>query len=133
MPRLVAPLTDMRVKNAKPKEKPYKLADGGGMYLEITPSGSKLWRMKFMQSSGKESRLSFGAYPEVSLTQARAARAAARQLKATDVDPGQAKRDVKLANTAAALNSFEAMARQWLNKTAAERAESTQAKNTALA
>jgi integrase len=131
MPRVVAPLTDMRVKNAKPKEKPYKLADGGGMYLEITPSGSKLWRMKFLQSSGKESRLSFGAYPEVSLTQARAARAAARQLKATDVDPGQAKRDVKLAKAAAALNSFEAIARQWLTKTAPERAESTQAKNTA--
>ena len=131
MPRLVAPLTDMRVKNAKPKEKPYKLADGGGMYLEITPSGSKLWRMKFMQASGKESRLSFGAYPEVSLTQARAARAEARQLKATDIDPGQAKRDVKLAKAAAALNSFEAIARQWLAKTAAERAKSTQAKNTA--
>ena len=131
MPRVVAPLTDMRVKNAKPKEKPYKLADGGGMYLEITPSGSKLWRMKFVQSSGKESRLSFGAYPEVSLTQARAARAAARQLKATDVDPGQAKRDGKLAKAAAALNSFEAVARQWLDKTAVDRAESTQAKNTA--
>jgi integrase len=131
MPRVVAPLTDMRVKNAKPKERPYKLADGGGMYLEITPSGSKLWRMKFVQSSGKESRLSFGAYPEVSLTQARAARAAARQLKATDVDPGQAKRDVKLAKAAAALNSFEAIARQWLDKTAVDRAESTQAKNTA--
>lgn len=131
MPRLVAPLTDMRVKNAKPKEKPYKLADGGGMYLEITPSGSKLWRMKFMQSSGKESRLSFGAYPEVSLTQARAARAAARQLTATDVDPGQAKRDVKLAKEIAASHSFEATARQWLAKTAAERAGTTQEKNTA--
>jgi integrase len=130
MPRVVAPLTDMRVKNAKPKAKPYKLADGGGLYLEVTPSGSKLWRMKFMQSSGKESRLSFGAYPEVGLTQARAARAAARQLKATDVDPGQAKRDVKLAKAAAALNSFEAIARQWLAKTAAERAGSTQTKNT---
>jgi integrase len=130
MPRVVAPLTDMRVKNAKPKDRPYKLADGGGMYLEITPSGSKLWRMKFMQSSGKESRLSFGAYPEVSLTQARAARAAARQLKAADVDPGQAKRDVKLAQAAAALDSFESTARAWLIKTAAERAETTQAKNT---
>jgi integrase len=130
MPRLVTPLTDMRVRNAKPKDKPYKLADGGGMYLEITPSGSKLWRMKFMQSSGKESRLSFGAYPEVSLTQARAARAAARQLKAADVDPGQAKRDVKLAQAAAALNSFESVAREWLIKTAPERAKTTQAKNT---
>lgn len=64
-------MTDMRVKNAKPKEKAYKLADSGGMHLEITPSGSKLWRMKFVQAPGKESRLSFGACPEVSLTQAR--------------------------------------------------------------
>lgn len=131
MPRLVAPLTDMRVKNAKPKEKPYKLADGGGLYIEVAPSGSKLWRMKFMQSSGKESRLSFGAYPEVSLTQARAARTAARQLKASDVDPGKAKRDAKMAKAAAALNTFEEIARHWLAKTAADRAGSTQEKNTA--
>ena len=47
----------MQVKNAKPKAKPYKLADGGGLYLEITPAGSKLWRMKFKQAFGKESRL----------------------------------------------------------------------------
>lgn len=130
MPRIVTPLTDMRVKTAKPKEKPYKLADGGGLYLEITPSGSKLWRMKFMQSSGKESRLSFGAYPEVTLTQAREARAEARKLKAAKVDPGQAKRDLKLAKQAAELHSFESIAREWLDKTAVDRAESTQAKNT---
>jgi integrase len=130
MPRLVSPLTDIRVKNAKPKDKPYKLADGGGLYLEVTPTGSKLWRMKFMQASGKESRLSFGVYPDVSLTQARAARAAARQLKAADVDPGRAKRDAKQAKDAAALHSFEALARDWLRKTAAERADSTQKKNT---
>lgn len=130
MPRLVSPLTDMQVKNAKPKAKPYKLADGGGLYLEVTPSGSKLWRMKFKQASGKESRLSFGTYPDVSLTQARAARTAARQLRAADVDPGQAKRDAKLAKAAAAAHTFEALARDWLRKTAADRAASTQAKNT---
>lgn len=65
MPRLVSPLTDMQVKNAKPKDKAYKLADGGGLYLEVSPAGSKLWRMKFMQATGKESRLSFGSYPAV--------------------------------------------------------------------
>jgi integrase len=130
MPRLVAPLTDMQVKNAKPKDKPYKLADGGGLYLEVMPTGSKLWRMKFMQASGKESRLSFGSYPEVSLTQARTARGSARQLRAADIDPGKAKRDSKDAKAAAALHTFEAIARQWLSKTAADRADSTQQKNT---
>lgn len=130
MPRVVAPLTDMRVKNAKPTAKPYKLSDGGGLYLEVTPGNSKLWRMKFRQASGKESRLSFGSYPDVSLTQARAARTAARQLRAADVDPGQAKRDAKTAKAAAAAHTFEALAREWLKKTAAERAASTQSKNT---
>jgi len=71
MPKLIAPLTDIQVKNAKPKDKPYKLADGGGLYLEIMPTGSKLWRMKFKQSNGKESRLAFGSYPLTTLVQAR--------------------------------------------------------------
>lgn len=131
MPRLVSPLTDIRVKTAKPKDKAYKLADGGGLYLEITPTGSKLWRMKFTQASGKESRLSFGAYPSVSLGDARAARAAAQKMKSADVDPGQAKRDAKLAKTASAHHSFEAVARAWLAKTSPERAVSTQEKNAA--
>lgn len=131
MPRVVSPLTDIQVKNAKPKDKPYKLADGGGLYLEVMPTGSKLWRMKFLQASGKESRLSFGSYPEVTLTKARAARAGARQLKVADIDPGQAKRDAKHAKAAAAVHTFEALARQWLLKTAADRAGSTQLKNTA--
>ena len=110
MPRLVAPLTYMRVKSAKPTAKPYKLTDGGGLYLEVTPGGPKLWRMKFKQASGKESRLSFGTYPDVSLIQARAARAAARQLRAANIDPGQAKRDAKTAKAAAAAHTFEARA-----------------------
>lgn len=131
MPRVVPPLTDMQVKNAKPKAKAYKLADGGGLYLEVTPVGSKLWRMKFKQASGKESRLSFGAYPEVGLTQARSSRATARQLRANDIDPGQAKREAKILRSAAVAHTFEAVARDWLRKTAVDRAESTQAKNTA--
>lgn len=128
MPKLVAPLTDIQVKNAKPKDKPYKLADGGGLYLEVMPTGSKLWRMKFTQASGKESRLSFGSYPEVSLTKARSARADARQLRAADIDPGKAKRDAKRAEAAAAVHNFEAVARTWLVKTEATRAGITQQK-----
>jgi hypothetical protein len=56
MPKLVLPLTDAKVKNAKPREKTYKLSDGGGQYLEITPVGSKLWRMGYTQANGKKNR-----------------------------------------------------------------------------
>lgn len=113
MPKVVAPLTDVQVKNAKPKEKAYKLADGGGLYLEIVPTGSKLWRMKFRQANGKENRLSFGKYPEVSIAQARAQRDAARKLKADDVDPGEAKRERARVAAEKAANTFEKLAREW--------------------
>jgi integrase len=129
MPRTVIPLTDTQVKNAKPKDKPYKLADGGGLYLEVMPTGAKLWRMKYMQANGKENRLAFGRYPDVSLAKARAARAEARQLRAADIDPGKARRDGKVAAAAAAAHTFEAVARAWLVKSAATRAASTQEKN----
>ncbi len=63
-------LTDIKVKTAKPKEKPYKLADGGGMYLLINTNGSKYWRMKY-RFAGKEKMLSIGVYPDVTLADAR--------------------------------------------------------------
>lgn len=113
MPKIVTPLVDIQVKSAKPKDKPYKLADGGGLYLEVMPTGSKLWRMKFKQASGNESRLAFGSYPEVSLVEARAKRAAARAQMASGVDPAQAKRIEKLERATAAGNTFEAIAREW--------------------
>jgi integrase len=106
------------------------MADGGGLYLEVTSKGAKLWRMKFVQESGKESRLSFGAYPVVSLAQARAARASAQELKASDIDPGQVKRAAKKAKEAEVVHTFESLAREWLQKTSVERAPSTQMKNT---
>jgi len=70
MPRKTAPLTDSALKVAKPKDRPYKLSDGEGLYLEIMPNGSKLWRMKF-RFNGKENRLSLGAYSTVPLSEAR--------------------------------------------------------------
>lgn len=79
MPKLVVPLVDLQVKNAKKAAKPYKLADGGGLYLEVMPTGSKIWRMKYRQANGKENRLTFGAFPEVALVDARAKRLAARK------------------------------------------------------
>lgn len=113
MPKIVNPLTDIQAKTAKPKEAAYKLADGGGLYLEIMPTGRKLWRMKFKQATGKESRLAFGAYPEVTLADARAKRDAARKQMAGGVDPAQAKRIEKQQKATAAANTFEAVAREW--------------------
>ena len=75
-------LTDVKVKTAKPKEKPYKLADGGGMYLLINANGSKYWRMKY-RFAGKEKMLSIGVYPDVSLADAREKRNEARKILAT--------------------------------------------------
>jgi hypothetical protein len=80
MPTRVQPLTQLQERKAKPKDKPYKLADGGGPYLVVKPTGGKLWRMKYRQPDGKENRLSFGSFPEVSLAGARARRDGVRQL-----------------------------------------------------
>lgn len=71
------PLTDSEVKKAKLRPKPYKLADGGGMFLQVNPDGSKYWRLKY-RVVGREKKLSLGVYPEVTLKEARAKRDAAR-------------------------------------------------------
>lgn len=130
MPKLAKPLTDTQVRTAKPKEKSYTLPDGGGMYLEISPVGSKIWRMSYRQENGKQNRLTFGAYPEVSLIQARAKRADARKLLSEGIDPAQFKREAKVAKSIAATHTFEAVATTWLEKTASTRASTTQEKVT---
>jgi hypothetical protein len=85
----IPPLTEMQVRNAKPKEKAYKLFDGGGLYMEVLPSGSRIWRLKFRQLDGKENRLTFGPYPEVTLQEAREKRLEARRLMLQGVDPAK--------------------------------------------
>ena len=75
------PLTDTEAKKAAPREKQYRLADSGGMYLEIKPSGAKYWRLKY-RFAGKEKVLALGVYPTVSLKDARSKRDAARKLLA---------------------------------------------------
>jgi integrase len=130
MPKLAAPLTDTAVRNAKPNDKTYTLGDGDGMYLEITPTGSKFWRMAYRQANGKPNRLTFGKYPEVTLAEARNKRLAARKLLDQGIDPARAKREEKQSKAVAATHTFEAVARAWLAKTAADRASSTQDKNT---
>lgn len=109
------PLSDVAIRTAKPREKPYKLADGGGMYLEISPSGGRWWRLKY-RFDGKEKRLSLGTYPEVGLKEARVKREDLRRLLAAGVDPGENRRAAKAARAEALANSFEVVAREWFAK-----------------
>lgn len=109
------PLTDIAVRKATPREKPYRLADGGGMYLEVAPSGGKYWRLKY-RFAGKEKRLALGVYPDVSLAAAREKRDDARKKLAADIDPSEAKKAGKRAARLAATNSFEAVALGWMDE-----------------
>lgn len=106
------PLTDIKVKTAKPMDKAYKLTDGGGMYLLINVNGSKYWRLKY-RYAGKEKMLSIGVYPDISLADARQKRDAARKLLAAGSDPGEVKKAEKLAQKLSLDNTFDAIAREW--------------------
>ncbi|HAG4414381.1 TPA: tyrosine-type recombinase/integrase [Salmonella enterica] len=106
------PLTDIKVKTAKPMDKAYKLTDGGGMYLLVKPNGSKYWRLKY-RFVGKEKMLSIGVYPDVSLADARQKRDEARKILAAGGDPGEVKKAEKLAQKLSTENTFEAIAREW--------------------
>ncbi|HET7831821.1 MAG TPA: integrase arm-type DNA-binding domain-containing protein [Gallionella sp.] len=112
------PLTDTAVKNAKPSAKPVKLSDEKGLFLLVTPSGGKWWRLKY-RFGGKEKLLSLGTYPEVSLKEARERRDEARKLLAGGVDPSANRKAVKAAKSERAANSFEAIAREWFAKQSA--------------
>ena len=107
------PLTELKCKNAKPKEKAYKLYDARGLYLEITPQGAKYWRFKY-QLNDKEKRLAIGVYPEISLAEAREARDAARKLLRDNKDPSMEKQENKRKAALNSENCFEAIAREWL-------------------
>ena len=109
------PLSDTTIRNAKPSEKPRKLADGGGLYIEIAPSGGKWWRFKY-RFEGKEKRISLGVYPDVGLKDARDKHAEARKLLAAGVDPSANKKATKAAQGERSANSFEIVAREWFDK-----------------
>src|SRR5215475_1252341 len=104
------PLTDIKIRSAKPQHKTYKLFDSGGLYLEVTIGGRKYWRWKY-RFGGKEKRLAFGVYPHVTLKMAREERDDARSQLASGVDPGEARKAEKVAQAGA--ESFEAIAREW--------------------
>jgi integrase len=106
-------LTDVRIRNTKSSSKPVRLFDGGGLYLEIMPSGGKLWRYKY-RFGGKEKRIALGTYPEISLKDARARHTEARKQLANDIDPSAIKKAVKASTSGA--DCFEAVAREWHDK-----------------
>lgn len=114
MARLVKPLTTTQIQNAKPRKAMYKMFDGGGLFLQVTPAGGKHWKMKYRKDGGKEGLLSFGAYPAVTLEQARKMRDEAKARKAAGVDPGEARRKEKANRVKQAANTFEAVAMAWL-------------------
>lgn len=105
-------LNARQVDAAKPREKAYKLADGAGLYLEVVPSGSRYWRMKY-RFNGKEKRLAFGVYPAVSLAQARALRDDAKKKLAEGIDPSFAKKEEKLVRDVQLNNTFQSVALEW--------------------
>jgi len=108
------PLTDVKVRNAKPKNKQYKLFDFDGLFLLVSHAGGKWWRFKY-RFGGKEKLMSLGTYPEVSLSQARERRDAARKQVADGIDPSQARKALKAAKTQDE-NTFEVVAREWHTK-----------------
>ncbi|HEY5298696.1 MAG TPA: integrase arm-type DNA-binding domain-containing protein [Verrucomicrobiae bacterium] len=109
------PLSDTAIRKAKPQAKPFKLADGGGLYLLVQPSGSKWWRYKY-RFADKEKLLALGSYPETSLMEAREQHLQARKLLAAGNDPGEAKRVAKRLVSIKAENTFESIAREWLEQ-----------------
>lgn len=106
------PLTDTVLRNIKPKEKQYKLTDTQGMYLLVTTSGGKYWRLKY-RHAGKEKTFALGVYPEISLKEAREKRDEARKLIANGLDPSQEKKEKRLKQYLHAENSFEKISREW--------------------
>jgi integrase len=108
-------LTHVAIKTAKPKEKAYKLTDEKGLFVFITPNGGKYWRFKY-RFGGKEKKLAFGVYPEVSLAEAREKRDKARKLIADNIDPSIVKQASKRATLLASENSFQAVALEWYGK-----------------
>ncbi|MBS4721137.1 integrase arm-type DNA-binding domain-containing protein [Aeromonas caviae] len=118
MPRTTKPLSDTECRNARPREKDYSLFDGNGLHLLVKKNGTRSWRFKFTKPDGKAGLMAFGDYPILSLTEARAKHAAARNLLAKGIDPVVHKQQLRNDITRKQANSFEAVAREWHAKNA---------------
>lgn len=106
-------LSDTRIRNSKARSRPYRLSDGRGLYIEVKPSGSRLWRYRY-RLAGKEGMFAIGAYPDISLAEARDERDAAAKLVKSGVHPSHHRRTKRLQAAYQNANTFEAVAREWL-------------------
>jgi len=116
-------LTDPKIRQAKPKDKPYRLADEKGLYLEVHPNGSRYWRHKY-RFNKKEKRMAYGVYPDVSLKDARDKRDNTRKLLAEGVDPSLARKAQRASLSEAHTNSFEVIGREWFSTKMRDMSES---------
>jgi Integrase len=107
-------LTDTRIKGCKPKIKPYRVFDGGGLYLEVHPNKSKYWRLKY-RFAGKERLYAIGSYPDTPLAKARDEADAARKLVKAGIDPVAHRKTQTIETQEAATNTFERLAREWID------------------
>lgn len=115
MAKTTTPLTNVEIRNAKPRDKEYNLSDGRGLALRVKSSGSKVWIFNYQQPYAKKrTNLGFGSYPEVSLAQARLKRDEARQLLTQDIDPKDHRESQVAERTAELNNTLEKLAEQWL-------------------
>src|SRR3546814_4890620 len=109
------PLTDVAIRNAKPRAKPYKMGDSHGLFLLVQPSGGKLWRLKY-RIHGREKKVALGIYPEIGLAEARNRMREAREQLAHGLDPGREKQRAKLRALLEANNTFSAIASEYCDK-----------------
>lgn len=132
MPKRIPPLTPSQVQNAKPQAAPYKLRDGGGLFLLVNPDGAKRWRMDYRRPvTGKQNTIGLGAFPVVKLAAAREKREAVRKQLADGIDPGAQRKAAKVAGEERAANSFEVVAREWLEVKSPEWMDETAKRATA--
>jgi integrase len=115
MPKRIVPLSETQIRNAKPLEKEHKLTDGYGLFLLVTPTNGKLWRFDY-RFGDKRKTMAFGAYPALSLADARQRRDEAKKLLTNGIDPSETKKAQKASKTAGDVNSFEVVAREWHTK-----------------
>lgn len=121
------PLTDAAIRRAKPAAKPFRIADSAGLYLEVSPSGGRLWRFKY-RFDRKQKLLALGIYPDISLAGARQKRDEARKLLASGIDPSEQRKAAKAARHGLAANTFEVIGRDWYAKVAPSLADTTKEK-----
>ncbi len=115
MARLTTPLTDTQLKNAKPKEKKYKLSDGDGLFMQINPNGSKLWRLNY-RINGKAKEYAIGVYPSISLADARSICKVQKSLVANGIDINEKKKedkDIAVALNSKEITTFKKVAEEW--------------------